>query len=380
MEAQHERGSRRWFVSTALALAVVVGGLGVAPVASAVSDAALTGASSLTQSDPPDMEIDDLVEAVNPAVVTVYNLTNLETNMGSTETVTQGAGTGFVIDPQGYIVTNWHVVTTGDEFAVEMFNGKLVEAKLIGMDARDDLAVVKIDPKEVLGVVELGDSDKLRPGQTVVAIGSPLGQFKNTVTAGIVSALDRDGFGGLSNCQNYSNLIQHDAAINPGNSGGPLFNLQGEVIGVNTLGLPLSQDGTPIQGLYFAVPANMVKTVARQLIEDGQISAPYFGITQQPVSEGQFAANNLDYAGGSVITDVGVDSPADDAGLMVNDVILQIDGKQINAETSLANIMLDYLPGDVVTLTILRDGREKEVEMTFGTLPQEVLNDCVLAP
>lgn len=382
MVANHERGSRGWLVSTALALAVMVGSFGLVPLAVSAGDEVPGVALNLAQSDSPDMKIDDLVEAVNPAVVTVYNLTYLENNdnLGSTETITQGAGTGFVVDEEGHIVTNWHVVTTGDEFAVEMYNGKLVPADLVGMDARDDLAVVKIDPSEVLGVVELGDSDALRPGQTVVAIGSPLGQFQNTVTAGIVSALDRDGFGGLSNCQNYSNLIQHDAAINPGNSGGPLFNLQGEVVGVNTLGIPLSPDGTPVQGLYFAVPSNMVKTIATQLIEDGHISAPYIGITQQPVSEGQFAANNLDYPGGAVITDIGVDSPAEDAGLLVNDVILQIDGRQISAETSLANILLDYAPGDTVTLTVLRDGEEIEVQLVFGTLPQEVLDDCMLAP
>jgi 2-alkenal reductase len=300
--------------------------------------------------------------------------------MGGDQTITQGAGTGFVIDAEGYIVTNWHVVTTGEEFAVQLYDGTLVEAELIGTDARDDLAVVKIDPSEVISYVELGDSDALRPGETVVAIGSPLGQFPNTVTAGIVSALGRDGFGGLSNCQNYSNLIQHDAAINPGNSGGPLFNLQGEVVGVNTLGLPLSQDGTPIQGLYFAVPSNLVATIAQQLIQDGRITAPYLGITNQVISEGEFAANNLDYQGGVLITDVGAGTPADDAGLRADDVILMINGEQITMSRGLAAIMLDYQPGDEVTITIFRNGREMDLQLVLGNLPQEVLDQCVLAP
>ncbi|HYJ13373.1 MAG TPA: trypsin-like peptidase domain-containing protein [Thermomicrobiales bacterium] len=373
------RQSSKVLIAIVLALGVLLSALqfGTATRSPDSQDHVL--AAREAQDDSEDMDIDDLVEEVNPAVVTVFNLTSLE-NMGATETITQGAGTGFVIDAEGYIVTNWHVVTTGDEFAVQLYDGTLVEAELIGTDARDDLAVVKIDSSEVISVVELGDSDALRPGETVVAIGSPLGQFPNTVTAGIVSALGRDGFGGLSNCQNYSNLIQHDAAINPGNSGGPLFNLQGEVVGVNTLGLPLSEDGTPIQGLYFAVPSNLVATISQQLIQDGQITAPYLGITNQPITEGEFAANNLEYPGGVLITDIGEGTPAEDAGLQVDDVILKINGEQITVERGLAAIMLDYQPGDEITVTVLRDGREMDIQLILGNLPQEVLDSCQLVP
>ncbi len=373
-----ERGLIRSLVVFMVALGLVVSGLASGSVMA--TPGSVLPSTSSAQDDEEEMDIDDLVELVNPAVVTVYNLTHLQNNMGATQTVTQGAGTGFIIDEDGYIVTNWHVVTSGDEFAVALHDGTLVEAELIGTDARDDLAVVKINPRDVPAVVQLGDSDALRPGETVVAIGSPLGQFPNTVTAGIVSALGRDGFGGISNCQNYSNLIQHDAAINPGNSGGPLFNLQGEVIGVNTLGLPLSPDGTPIQGLYFAVPSNMVKEIAEQLIRDGRISAPYLGISNVPISEGEFAANNFDYKGGVLITDIGPGTPADDAGLMVEDVILEVDGEPITTERGLAAILLDYQPGDEVTLTVLRNGREVKVQLTLGNLPQEVLDSCTLAP
>lgn len=373
-----ERGLMRSLVVFMVALGLVVSGLASGSVMA--TPGSVLPSTWSAQDDEEEMDIDDLVELVNPAVVTVYNLTHLQNNMGATQTVTQGAGTGFIIDEDGYIVTNWHVVTSGDEFAVALHDGTLVEAELIGTDARDDLAVVKINPRDVPAVVQLGDSDALRPGETVVAIGSPLGQFPNTVTAGIVSALGRDGFGGISNCQNYSNLIQHDAAINPGNSGGPLFNLQGEVIGVNTLGLPLSPDGTPIQGLYFAVPSNMVKEIAEQLIRDGRISAPYLGISNVPISEGEFAANNFDYKGGVLITDIGPGTPADDAGLMVEDVILEVDGEPITTERGLAAILLDYQPGDEVTLTVLRNGREVKLQLTLGNLPQEVLDSCTLAP
>ena len=327
----------------------------------------------------------DLVEQVNPAVVTVYNLTTLETALGEDQLVPQGTGTGFVIDEEGHIVTNWHVVTGGSEFSVAMFDGTMVEAELIGSDPRDDLAVVKIDSGAVIDVVPLGDSDALRPGQPVVAIGSPLGTFTNTVTAGIVSALHRDAFGALgSNCQNYSDLIQHDAAINPGNSGGPLFNLQGEVIGVNTLGIPEGMDGVPLQGLSFAVPSNLVQEIVLQLIEDGRISAPYLGIQQRFLDPGVLAANDLDIPGGVLVDSVVADSPADEAGLQEFDIITKVDGKQISLEQGLPAILLDYQPGDTVELTILRlDGNEaveESVELTLGNLPDEVLEACDILP
>ncbi len=350
---------------------------GISPAAAAPGAAGPAGNAATAQEAPIDLS--DLVAEVNPAVVTVYNLTYLQNRMGEVETIAQGSGTGFVIDEEGHIVTNWHVVTGGEEFAVAMQDGTLVEAELIGLDPRDDLAVVKIDPAAVLHVVDFGDSDGLRPGQPVFAIGSPLGAFTNTVTSGIVSGLGRNDFSAIQgNCQNYSDLVQHSAPINPGNSGGPLFNLEGEVIGVNTLGLPLATDGTPLQGLFFAVPSNLVITIAEQLIEDGRISAPYLGISQQFIDRGTFAANNLDYEGGVLVLDVGSDTPAAEAGLEVNDVILAVDGSAITAQNGLPHILLDYQPGDEVVLTVFREGREVDLNLTFGNVPDEVLEACSL--
>jgi 2-alkenal reductase len=347
--------------------------------AAASADAFDSPLSPASQSDP--ISVVDLVEEVNPAVVTVYNLTILEDAFGQEQFVPQGTGTGFVIDEEGYIVTNWHVVFGGSEFAVAMFDGTFVDAELIGTDPRDDLAVVKIDPDDVLEVVTLGDSDELQPGEPVVAIGSPLGTFTNTVTAGVVSGLNRDDFGELfSNCQNYSNLIQHDAAINPGNSGGPLFNLEGEVIGVNTLGLPESMDGIPLQGLFFSVPSNLVEVVAQQMIEDGRVSVPYLGIQQIFIDPAMAAANDLDISGGIYVEGVVANTPAEDSGLLEGDIILQIDGRQISLDQGLPAILLDYQPGDTVELTFLRlEGNgavEMTVELTFGNLPDEVLEAC----
>ncbi len=332
-----------------------------------------------------DLTTVELVQQVNPAVVTVYNLTTLENELtGEQRDVRQGTGTGFIIDEEGHIVTNWHVVTGGQEYAVALSDGTTVEAELIGIDPRDDLAVVKIAPEAVPAVVPLGDSDALQPGQPVVAIGSPLGAFTNTITSGIVSGLDRDGFGqGRANCQNYSNLIQHDAAINPGNSGGPLFNMQGEVIGVNTLGLPQGQDGVPLQGLFFAVPSNQVAEVAQQLIDTGTISAPYIGISAETLDTAAAASIGLDIEGGSLIRSVPEDGPAADAGIQPNDVIVAIDGTEISLEQGLPDILLEYEAGDSVTLTLLRadasgNPEELEVDLTLGTVPEAVFEACVL--
>jgi 2-alkenal reductase len=317
----------------------------------------------------------EVVEQVSPAVVTVYNIA---TGFLGGEAQPQGAGTGFIIDEEGHIVTNWHVVTGGDAFAVLLQDGTELEAELIGMDPRDDIAVVKIDPAEVPGVVAFGNSDELKPGQPVLAIGSPLGAFTNTVTGGIVSAIGRNELGSQSNfCQNYSNLIQHDAAINQGNSGGPLFNLSGEVVGVNTLGIPTNEQGMPVQGLFFAVPASTVTVAVQQLIETGTIEHPYFGISSQQLDPATANANDLP-VGSVYVADVEDGGPAAEAGLQPDDVILAIDGKEISFETSLSDMLFDYRPGDTVELTVLRGGEETTIQLTLGQAPQELFEQCTL--
>jgi len=376
------------------AIVAMVLALIVSAVASAAVPLSAVAAPSDQQATTGELALQDdrlttveLVEQVNPAVVTVYNLTTLENELtGELQDVPQGTGTGFIIDEEGHIVTNWHVVTGGEEYAVALFDGTTVPAELIGSDPRDDLAVVKIDSSDVPGVVPLGDSETLQPGQPVVAIGSPLGAFTNTVTAGIVSGLDRDGFGGFSaNCQNYADLIQHDAAINPGNSGGPLFNMQGEVIGVNTLGLPEGQGGVSLQGLFFAVPSNLVADVAQQLIENGRIAAPYMGIGQEPIDPGTAAALELDVVGSPRVLNVSPGTPAEESGLQPNDIITAVDDQEIGVEQGLAAILLDYQPGDTVELTILRadatgEFEELTVDLTFGNVPDELLEACALQP
>ncbi|MGN6485387.1 MAG: S1C family serine protease [Thermomicrobiales bacterium] len=344
--------------------------------------AAPVGVTLAAQSS--DMSVEDLVEKVGPAVVTVINMTTVS-NGATTALQANSSGTGFIIDEDGHIVTNWHVVYGGDAFVAILSDGTQVEAELVGSDPRDDLAMVKIDPAKVPATVSLGDSDSIKPGAPVVAIGSPLGAFTNTVTDGIVSGLGRNEFaesGGSYQCQNYTNLIQHTAPINHGNSGGPLFNLKGEVIGVNTLGLP-TYNGEPVQGLFFAVPSNLVKDVAAQLIATGKIAAPFIGASILPITPDINAQYQIGIDQGALVYNIQRNSAAADAGLQEEDVILAIDNYQLSQDLSLSQVLLNYKPGDTVTLTIMRlngDTWQKgTVKLTFGETPQRLFEQCALS-
>ncbi len=318
----------------------------------------------------------EVVQQVSPAVVTVFNQQTATGQLGQEQDpVTAGVGTGFIIDEQGHIVTNWHVVNGGDSFSVIFADGTEHEAELIGVDPRNDLAVVRIEG-EVPGTVTLGDSNALQPGQPVLAIGSPLGTFSNTVTEGIVSALGRNGDFAASACQSYANLIQHDAAINPGNSGGPLFNMSGEVVGVNTLGIPTTNEGVPVQGIFFAVPSNIVEEISSQIIETGEVSYPYIGIGPQPITRQAAAAFDLPVDYGVYIANVEAGSPADEAGIEVDDIMLSLNGTEITEENSLAELLLPLNPGDQVSVTVLRGDEEIELDLTLGELPEGFFEEC----
>jgi S1-C subfamily serine protease len=329
---------------------------------------------------PPTAEMTpvEVVEQVAPAVVTVINQQTIEGSLGVDQSVEAGAGTGFIIDQEGHIVTNWHVVTGGTSYMVILSDGTEVPAELVGTDPRDDLAVVKIAPEAVPAVVSFGSSEELKPGQQVLAIGSPLGAFTNTVTEGIVSAIGRNQFGSGGVCQNYSNLIQHDAAINPGNSGGPLFNMRGEVIGVNTLGIPEANGDTVVQGLFFAVPSSTVTEAIQQLITTGTIEQPYIGISFVQLNPTLASANGLPVENGIYINEISPGSPAEAVGLQPDDIITAVDGQEISAEQSLSDVLLDQAPGDVVTLTVLRGGQQISVDLTLGQAPAELFEQCSL--
>lgn len=284
-----------------------------------------------------------------------------------------GGGTGFIISADGLILTNKHVVSDQEaEYTVLLHDGTKYDAKVIGTDLANDIAVVKIEAKN-LPVVELGDSDKIQIGQTVVAIGYTLGEYRNTVTKGVISGLGRNiiaGGGGTS--EKLEGVIQTDAAINPGNSGGPLINLAGQVIGVNTA---INREG---QLIGFAIPINSAKSVIDSVLKYGRIIRPYLGVRYVPITKTLAEKNNLSVDYGALIVRgdnpdelaITPGSPADKAGLEENDIILEIDSVKINEENTLAKLIVKYQVGDQIKLKILHDDTEKEIFATLEEYPQ----------
>jgi 2-alkenal reductase len=314
-------------------------------------------------------------KVAGPAVVTVVN--NMQATTGGGRFGVPGSGqsgqalgSGVIIDSQGDIVTNQHVIANQQSLFVIFADGTQVPATLVGQDAFSDLAVIKVSAK-VPGVAQFGDSDKLEPGQPVVAIGTALGDYKNTVTAGIVSALHRQlGDGGTST----QDLIQTDAAINHGNSGGPLLDLNGNVIGINTAVVrSTGTSGDIAEGLGFAIPSNTVKTVTSQLIKSGSISRPYLGITYQVITPDVATANQLPRQQGVYVTDVTTGGPAAKAGIVPNSIITKIDGTTITTDSNstLAGILSKHKVGDSVKLTVLAPNAvsEKDITVVLGVRP-----------
>jgi S1-C subfamily serine protease len=358
----------RLHLISSLTLGILIGGLAVAGFAptfkSSQSPRTLSAAApALLATSKKKYSAEDVVAKVGPAVVTVINEQTFKEASGA-QLEPAGSGTGFIIDDQGHIVTNAHVVDGGEKFEVILQNGESREAELIGSDPVSDIAIVRIDG-DLPGVVTLGDSDALRPGQSILAIGSPLGAFTNTVTEGIISALGRD-FPSTDGPQNYTNLIQHDAPINPGNSGGPLFTLYAEVVGVNTLGIQVDDQGQPVQGLFFAIPANTVKQIAAKLIADGKVVYPYFGIVTTAVTPDVVAQADLTVDHGSYVQDVPAGGPAAEAGIKPGDVILSIDGVTIDQNSSFVDVLFKYGPGDVVEVVVQRGSDQLTVDVTLA--------------
>jgi serine protease Do len=272
------------------------------------------------------------------------------------------AGTGFIISSDGYILTNKHVININNAAYTFVTNeGKEYDAKLIATDPFNDIAVIKIEAND-LPALELGDSDALKIGQTVIAIGNTLSQFPNTVTKGIVSGIGRTITAGDSqgSSETLEQVIQTDAAINQGNSGGPLLTLDGKVVGINTA---VSQEG---QLLGFAIPISQVKPAIQSVRTDGKITRPYLGVRYQIITPESAKANNLSVDYGALIirgsnNSVAIlpGSPADKAGLVENDIILEMNGQRITEDNSLSQMMKSRSVGDSVTLKYLHDGAEK---------------------
>ncbi|NJL85361.1 MAG: PDZ domain-containing protein [Leptolyngbyaceae cyanobacterium SM1_1_3] len=358
--------------------------------------------SAVTQSDPPavsqavpglsatgDNFISQVVNSAGPAVVRinasrtvrqevpeVFNDPFFQRFFGSevptqpSERVQRGVGSGFILDDQGHILTNAHVVDGADQVRVTLKDGRSLEGKVLGSDRVTDIAVIQVEANE-LPTVKLGNSDQLRPGQWAIAIGNPLG-LDNTVTAGIISATGRSS-GDVGIADKQVDFIQTDTAINPGNSGGPLLDERGNVIGINTAIIQGAQ------GIGFAVPINTAKTIADQLIADGKIDHPYLGIAMVTLTpETKAEINNNPNAGLSVSEDTGVlianvrpNSPAARAGLRAGDVIQAINRETVTDSEAVQKQVAAVAVGDNLRLDIRRSGQAMTITAELGAFPVE---------
>ncbi len=280
-------------------------------------------------------------------------------------------GSGFVISTDGYIITNNHVIEKADTITITFSDGKELQAKLVGRDRDTDIAVLKVTSRTPLPFVELADSDKAVVGDWVIAIGNPLG-FGGSVSAGIISATGRDLNTGRSD-----NFIQTDAAINQGNSGGPLFNLAGQVVGVNTA--IISQSGGSI-GLGFSVPSNTVKRISAALIKEGRVRRPWLGVNVQDADAALIKAYRAKGLSGVIITRITEDSPAAKAKLEVGDLILTIDGKAVIGVREMTRTLSEKPIGKPVNLSIVRDGRTRDVAVTLTELQEDGDTAAAAAP
>jgi len=315
--------------------------------------------------------ITEAAEAVSPAVVTITVSAGQATDpFALPET---GVGSGIIYDANGWVLTNRHVVADATEVTVELQDGRTLSAEVYGVDTLTDLAIVKIDATG-LPFARIGDSSALKPGQIAIVIGSPLGTFTNSVTSGVISALGRELVVSdpvTGERRQLRNLVQTDAAINPGNSGGPLVDASGMVVAVSTA---LAQSA---QGIFFAIPINIAKPIMRQAVAGEPLSRPWIGIVYVSLDRNAAEQNDLPLDYGAWIAPetsdgsppVLPDSPASDAGLQPDDIVTAIDGRRIDAAQGLDDILSNFVPGDRLTLSVLRDGTTLQIGLTLGTRP-----------
>jgi S1-C subfamily serine protease len=302
------------------------------------------------------------VRKAKASVVNIFGEKVVYTVNGAPGAIEPVAGTGVIISADGYIVSNSHVVSQKDtEYRVVLINGSEYEAKIVGLDKNNDVALLKIEAKNLTSA-SLGNSDDLETGQTVFAIGNSLGVYQNSVSRGVVS--------GIGRAVNFSeqnlpkprllNLIQTDAAISPGNSGGPLINLAGEVIGINTL---IETSG---QSLGFAVSINTVKSSVEQLKKFGKVAKPYLGIAYQTITKSVVKLRQLKLNKGAYVMEVVGEGPAGRAGILPGDIIQKINQTNLSEQTELDNVIMQFNPGDTVLMTVWRDGQTFETPVLLG--------------
>lgn len=270
-------------------------------------------------------------------------------------------GSGFIINKEGFIITNNHVIENAEEIIVKLSSGKEYEAEIIGADPRTDLALIKIEADVDLPIIPLADSDQILTGDWVVAIGNPFG-LSHTVTAGIISAKGR-----VIGMGPYDNFIQTDASINPGNSGGPLLNIKGEVVGINTAIIASGQ------GIGFAIPINMAKNIILQLKQKGKVTRGWLGVGIQEVTNELAQSFELDEKKGALISSVREGDPASKYGIEVGDIIIEFDGKEIKDYKDLPRVVSNTVPGEKVSVKILRNGKEKTLKVVVGEMKEDAL-------
>jgi serine protease Do len=320
----------------------------------------------------------NVAKQVKPAVVNIDVVEKARTSMrrspfegfpqipgfGEAPRRPRGTGSGVIISPDGYILTNNHVAADAEDIKVKLHDGRELKAVRVGTDQETDLAVIKVEASG-LPFAKLGDSEKLEQGEWVIALGSPFG-LQQTMTAGIVSATGRDLRQGT-----YDNYIQTDASINPGNSGGPLVNLQGEVVGINTM--IISQTGTS-SGIGFAVPSNLASKIYTQLVKSGKVTRGYLGVSLKPVTPA--VANAVGFTGtkGALVDDLAGDNvPAARAGLRAGDVIVEFDGKPVSSAKQLIDVVADTPVGKTTQLKYVRDGKQATTSISLAERPSQTV-------
>ncbi len=382
--------SRRAAFAAVLLAGTALGGVGASLRPAAAESQAAATAPIAAPSVPALPGFSDLVTRVRPAVVTITSTERVQAEQASSPfppgseqdqtfrhffgggqpdgqesegRAAKALGSGFIVDAEGHVVTNNHVVEGATKVVVTLDDGRELDARVVGRDPRTDIAVLQVDAGAKLPFLSLGDSDKARPGDWVVAMGNPFG-LGGTVTAGIVSARGRDIGAGP-----YDDFLQVDAPINRGNSGGPLFGTDGSVVGVNTA--IFSPSGGSV-GIGFAIPSNLVKQVVAELEEHGHLERGYLGVMSQKVTPEMASALKLARPTGALVADVEPGGPAAKAGLKPGDVVTAVDGKAVDDPRALARQVAALRPGTEAEVTVLRDGAEQKLAMTTAALPDKV--------
>lgn len=344
-----------------------------APSTTADPTAEPTLASPAPSLDGFSSAIRQVSQEVRPAVVQITNEQTQTNFFNQPNTVPAGVGSGIIYDQEGHILTNNHVVAGATKLLVSLPDGRSFQAKLVGEDPLTDLAVVQISGNN-LPVAKLGNSDQLQVGDWVIAIGNALAlRGGPTVTAGVVSALGRtvQEPGSQYGAQGpyLFNVIQTDAPINPGNSGGPLVNLQGQVIGINTLVAGQTANGVQAQGIGFAIAISTAKPIADQLVATGKVIHAYMGVSYIPLNPAVAAQLGTTQTEGIVIANVAPGSPAQKAGLQQYDIITKIDGNALKTDSAFEQTLFSHKPGDVLTLTVIRNTTTQSIKITLGNRP-----------